>query len=38
MTWIAMRGAVSGDVEVISSVYQNPISHTGGAMMLIEPR
>jgi protocatechuate 4,5-dioxygenase beta chain len=38
MTWIAMRGAVAGEVDLISSVYQNPISHTGGAMMLIEPR
>jgi len=38
MTWIAMRGAVAGAVDVVSSVYHAPISHTGGAMMLIEPR
>jgi protocatechuate 4,5-dioxygenase beta chain len=37
MTWLAMRGAVSGAVEVVSSIYHAPISHTGGAMMLIEP-
>lgn len=37
MTWLAMRGAVSGSVEVVAEVYQNPISHTGGAMMLLEP-
>ncbi|MDF7775312.1 class III extradiol dioxygenase family protein [Sphingomonas sp. AOB5] len=38
MTWIAMRGAVAGAVDVVSSVYHAPISHTGGAMMLIEPK
>ncbi len=38
MTWLAMRGAVAGAVDVVASVYQNPISHTGGAMMLLEPR
>jgi protocatechuate 4,5-dioxygenase beta chain len=37
MTWIAMRGAVEGAVNVVSSIYHAPISHTGGAMMLIEP-
>ncbi|RYY26882.1 MAG: protocatechuate 3,4-dioxygenase [Sphingomonadales bacterium] len=37
MTWIAMRGAVAGAVDVVSSIYHAPISHTGGAMMLIEP-
>ena len=37
MTWIAMRGAVSGPVDVVQSIYQAPISHTGGAMLLIEP-
>lgn len=37
MTWIAMRGAVCGAVDIIQSVYHVPISHTGGAMMLIEP-
>lgn len=37
MTWLAMRGAVEGPVDVVSSIYHAPISHTGGAMMLIEP-
>lgn len=37
MTWIAMRGAVAGAVDVVQSVYHMPISHTGGAMILIEP-
>ncbi len=37
MTWIAMRGALPGNVEVVQSVYHAPISHTGGAMMLLEP-
>jgi protocatechuate 4,5-dioxygenase beta chain len=37
MTWIAMRGAVAGAVDVVASIYHAPISHTGGAMMLIEP-
>jgi protocatechuate 4,5-dioxygenase, beta chain len=37
MTWLAMRGAVEGPVNVINSVYHAPISHTGGAMMLIAP-
>lgn len=38
MTWIAMRGAVAGDINVVASCYHVPISHTGGGMMLIEPR
>jgi len=38
MTWLVMRGAVSGDVEVIKSLYFAPISHTGGAMMLLDNR
>jgi protocatechuate 4,5-dioxygenase, beta chain len=37
MTWLAMRGAVSGDVRVVQSIYHAPISHTGGAMILVEP-
>jgi protocatechuate 4,5-dioxygenase beta chain len=37
MTWVAMRGAVDGPVTVVNSIYHAPISHTGGAMMLIEP-
>lgn len=36
MTWIAMRGAVASGAKVVKSHYQNPISHTGGAMMLLE--
>jgi len=38
MTWVVMRGAVSGPVEVRASNYHAPISHTGGAMMLMTPR
>jgi len=38
ITWLVMRGAVSGEVDVVNSLYFAPISHTGGAMMLIEPR
>lgn len=37
MTWLAMRGAVDGPVQIVNSIYHAPISHTGGAMMLIEP-
>lgn len=37
MTWLAMRGAVSGAVDVVQRIYHAPISHTGGAMLLIEP-
>ncbi|TNE67802.1 MAG: protocatechuate 3,4-dioxygenase [Alphaproteobacteria bacterium] len=37
MTWLAMRGAVSGPVNIVNSIYHAPISHTGGAMMLLEP-
>jgi hypothetical protein len=29
---------VSGAVDVVQSFYHVPISHTGGAMLLIEPR
>jgi protocatechuate 4,5-dioxygenase beta chain len=36
MTWLAMRGALgSAAPEIRASVYHNPISHTGGAMMLL---
>ena len=35
MTWIAMRGALSGDVSEVSSVYHAPVSNTGGAVMLL---
>ena len=37
MNWIVMRGAVSGDVAVVARHYELPISHTGGAMMLLDP-
>ena len=37
MTWIAMRGAAGGG-RVVNSIYHTPISHTGGAMMLIDTR
>ncbi len=37
MTWLAMRGALGEAApRVAASVYHNPISHTGGAMMLLE--
>jgi protocatechuate 4,5-dioxygenase beta chain len=37
MTWLAMRGVLaSAAPSVRASVYQNPISHTGGAMMLLD--
>lgn len=36
MTWLAMRGALASDTPTVcASVYHNPISHTGGAMMLL---
>ena len=38
MTWIAMRGALSGNVSVVASTYHVPISNTGGAVMLLEHR
>jgi len=38
MTWIVMRGAVSGTVEVVASTYHVPISHTGAAVMLLDAR
>lgn len=38
MTWLAMRGAVPEAAQVVASIYHSPISHTGGAMMLLEPR
>lgn len=36
MTWIAMRGALTGHVTKVSSTYHVPISNTGGAVMLLE--
>jgi protocatechuate 4,5-dioxygenase beta chain len=38
VTWLGMRGALSGDVSVVTTTYHNPLSHTGGAIMLLEPR
>ena len=35
MTWIAMRGALTGDVSTVTSTYHVPISNTGGAVMLL---
>jgi len=37
MTWIAMRGAMGGQVNTIASHYHAPVSNTGGAVMLLEP-
>jgi len=36
MTWLVMRGALGERPAAVTSHYQKPISHTGGAMMLIE--
>jgi protocatechuate 4,5-dioxygenase, beta chain len=36
MTWLVMRGAIAGDIEVVASKYHAPLSHTGGAVMLME--
>ncbi|MBC2667028.1 protocatechuate 3,4-dioxygenase [Novosphingobium flavum] len=37
MTWLVMRGTLaSAEPRVVTSIYHNPISHTGGAMMLLE--
>jgi protocatechuate 4,5-dioxygenase beta chain len=38
MTWIAMRGALSGSVSVVASTYHVPVSNTGGAIMLLDHR
>jgi protocatechuate 4,5-dioxygenase beta chain len=35
MTWLVMRGALAAP-RVACSIYHAPISHTGGAMMLLE--
>jgi protocatechuate 4,5-dioxygenase beta chain len=37
VNWIVMRGALAGAVGTIASIYHAPISHTGGAMMLLAP-
>jgi len=36
MTWLVMRGALGASPSAVTSHYQRPISHTGGAMMLLE--
>lgn len=37
MTWLAMRGTLArAEPYVVRSIYHAPISHTGGAMMLLE--
>jgi protocatechuate 4,5-dioxygenase, beta chain len=37
MTWLVMRGALASTApRVVSSIYHAPISHTGGAMILLE--
>lgn len=35
MTWIAMRGALTGAVRRVASTYHVPVSNTGGAVMLL---
>lgn len=37
MTWLVMRGALGASAREVTHVYHAPISHTGGAMMLLEP-
>ena len=34
LPWIAMRGALSGQVSKVTCAYQPPISNTGGAVIL----
>ena len=36
VTWLAMRGMIDGDVSVVSQTYHQPLSNTGGAVMLLE--
>ena len=36
MTWIAMRGALTGRVSKVTSTYHAPISNTGGAVLLLK--
>jgi protocatechuate 4,5-dioxygenase beta chain len=36
MCWLAMRGALGGPVNKITSAYHVPVSNTGGAVLLLE--
>jgi protocatechuate 4,5-dioxygenase, beta chain len=36
--WLAMRGALTGDVSELHSSYHVPISNTASAVMLLENR
>jgi protocatechuate 4,5-dioxygenase beta chain len=38
ISWIMMRGAVADPVDLVTSTYFAPISHTGGGMMLLASR
>jgi len=38
MTWLVMRAAIGDGVEVLAQKYHAPLSHTGGAVMLMEAR
>lgn len=38
MTWLVMRGAIDGAVDLVASTYHAPVSHTGGAVMLLDAR
>lgn len=38
MTWLVMRGALGKEVDVLASTYHAPVSHTGGAVMLMTPK
>jgi protocatechuate 4,5-dioxygenase beta chain len=36
LNWIAMRGALTGDVSKIHSNYHIPISNTASALLVLE--
>lgn len=38
MTWLVMRGAVLQDARLVAETYHAPLSHTGGAVMLLDTR
>jgi protocatechuate 4,5-dioxygenase beta chain len=38
LNWIAMRGALTGDVSEIHRNYHIPISNTASALMVLENR
>ncbi|ACT60267.1 class III extradiol dioxygenase family protein [Hirschia baltica] len=36
-SWISMRGAMPKEVRVVTQTYFQPLSNTGGAVLLLEP-